>query len=48
MCLECWEDRSAFQTHLGTPNLAAFAAAIADFVISRKVEVIHPDHVETL
>jgi quinol monooxygenase YgiN len=48
MCYEQWNDREAFDGHLATPHLAAFSAAIKDFVLSSKVEVIHPDHIDTL
>ncbi len=48
MCLEHWRSRAALETHFGTPHLSAFATAIAGLVVSRKIEIIHPDHVETL
>ena len=48
MCLEQWRDREAFDRHFASPHLAAFERAIQDFVVSRKVEVIHPDHVDTV
>jgi len=48
MCFEQWSDRAAFDTHFATPHLAAFSAAIKDFVLSSKVEIIHPERVDTL
>lgn len=48
MCFEQWSDRAAFDRHLASSHLATFSAAIADFVLSSKVEIIHPDHIDTL
>ena len=48
MCVEQWRDRPAFDQHLATPALASFSAAIEPLVLSSRVEVIHPDHVDTL
>ena len=33
---------------LATPALASFSAAIEPLMLSSRVEVIHPDHVDTL
>ena len=46
--IEQWQSRDAFEAHLKTAHLAAFGAASKPYVVSAKVEVIHPDHVETL
>ena len=48
MCVEQWRDRPAFDQHLATPALTGFSAAIEPLVLSSRVEVIHPDHVDTL
>lgn len=48
MCLELWQDRPAFDRHMTTPTLAGFSAAIEPLVLSSRVEVIHPDHIDTL
>lgn len=48
MCFEQWSSRSAFDQHIETPHLATFSAAIKDLILSSKVEIIHPERVETL
>ena len=48
MCVEQWRDRPAFDRHMTTPTLAGFSAAIEPLVLSSRVEVIHPDHIDTL
>ena len=48
MCFEQWSDRQTFDRHLAAPHLVTFSAAIKDFVLSSRVEVIHPDRVDTL
>ena len=48
MCFEQWSDREAFDRHFATPHLAAFGDAIEDLVLSSKIEIIHPDHIDTL
>ena len=48
MCYEQWGDRAAFDRHLASPHLASFSAAIKDLVLSSRVEIIHPDHVDML
>jgi quinol monooxygenase YgiN len=47
MGFERWNDRETLDRHLASPHLATFNAAILDFVLSSKVEIIHPDHVDT-
>jgi len=46
--VERWTTREALEAHFATPHLKAWRAAIADCVISRRVEIIHPDRVEVL
>lgn len=48
MCLEHWESRAALQTHFEAPPVATFASAVAGLVVSRRIDIIHPNHVETL
>ncbi|MCR6673971.1 putative quinol monooxygenase [Devosia ginsengisoli] len=47
MCFEQWQDRPAFDHHLATPAVTAFNTAIEGLVLSSKVEIIHPDRIET-
>jgi quinol monooxygenase YgiN len=46
--VERWETRDHLAAHLETAHLKAWRAAAAEFVISRNVEIIHPDRVEIL
>lgn len=46
--LEQWDSRETFDRHLATPYMAIFRHAIEPFVISTRVEIIHPDHVDIL
>ena len=48
MCYEHWSDRTEFNRHLATPHMAVFARAIEPLVLSSRVEIIHPDHIDTL
>ena len=48
MCFERWQDRPAFDRHLATPDVASFSAAIEGLVLSSKIEIIHPDSIDTL
>ena len=48
MCYEQWHDRAAFDRHSATPHMTAFVDSINDLVLSSRVEIIHPDHIETL
>ena len=48
LCYEQWSDRAAFDRQYATPHMAAFIAATADFILSSRVEIIHPDHIDTL
>jgi quinol monooxygenase YgiN len=48
MCFEQWANRAAVDRHLASPEVATFSAAIADFVLSSRTEIIQSDHIETL
>lgn len=44
--VEGWESRDHLQAHFGTAHIKAFGAAIADAVLTSKVEIVHPEKVE--
>ena len=44
--VEGWESRDHLQAHFGTAHIKTFGAAIADAVLTSKVEVVHPEKVE--
>lgn len=46
--IEVWESRAALDAHFQTPHFRAWRAAIAEFVESRKLEVITPQSIETI
>ncbi|UDL94246.1 MULTISPECIES: putative quinol monooxygenase [Lichenihabitans] len=46
--VERWGSREALAQHFETPHLKAWQRVSADFVEKVKVEIISPDHVETL
>ncbi|MCX7324038.1 MAG: putative quinol monooxygenase [Hyphomicrobiales bacterium] len=46
--VERWETREALTAHFGTPHLQAWREAGGPHIVSRKIEIIHPDRVETL
>lgn len=46
--VERWRDRAAIDTHFKTAHLQAWREVAAKIVLSRHIEIIHPDHVETL
>ncbi|MCU0818454.1 MAG: antibiotic biosynthesis monooxygenase [Beijerinckiaceae bacterium] len=46
--VERWETREHLAAHFETPHLKAWRAAAAEFVLERRVEIIHPDRVEIL
>lgn len=48
LCYEQWSDRAAFDRHSATPHMTTFVDAIDDLVLSSKVEIIQPDHIDTL
>ncbi len=46
--IEVWESRAALDAHFQTDHFRAWRAAIADFVVSRKLEAITPEKIEAL
>lgn len=47
VCIEQWDSQQSFETNLASAHVRRFEQAIAPFVISSRVEIIHPDHVES-
>lgn len=45
--IERWESREALTTHSKQPHLAVWREASTPHLVSRKIEVVHPDKVET-
>lgn len=45
--LERWESREALTAHSRQPHLAVWRDASAPHLVSRKIEVVHPDKVES-
>lgn len=48
VCIEQWDSKQSYDRHPATPHLVNFSKAIEPFVISTRVEIIYPDHVETV
>ena len=46
--VERWASREALASHFDTPHLGEWRRVSADYLVDRKVEVIHPDKVEVL
>lgn len=46
--VEQWETREALAAHFETPHLIAWRDAGSPYFVGRTIEVIHPDHVESL
>jgi quinol monooxygenase YgiN len=46
--VERWKSREDITTHMATPHLQAWRAVAAECVVERKIEIIHPERVETL
>ena len=44
--IEVWRDRAALDEHFQTQHFRDWRAAIADHVVSRKLELITPERVE--
>lgn len=44
--VEQWATREALTLHSKTPHLAAWREVLAPFLISRRIEIIHPANVE--
>lgn len=45
--VERWESREHLTAHSKQPHLATWREASAPYLISRTIEIIHPDKVET-
>lgn len=45
--VEKWETREALTAHSKKPHLVAWREASAPHLVERRIEVIHPDKVET-
>lgn len=46
--VEVWKDRAALDEHFTTTHFKAWRAAIADHVVSRKLDLITPEKIEGL
>ena len=46
--LEKWDSREVFDRHITTAHMADFRDAIKAFVISSRIEIIFPDHIDTI
>jgi quinol monooxygenase YgiN len=46
--IEVWKDRAALDEHFQTPHFRTWRAAIADFVVSRKLDLITPEKIEQI
>jgi quinol monooxygenase YgiN len=46
--VEAWESREALSAHFETPHMAVWRAASEEYFVERKIEIIHPERVETL
>ena len=46
--VERWTSRDALTAHFATPHIADWRRASAGYLTDRKVEVVHPERVETL
>jgi quinol monooxygenase YgiN len=44
--IEKWESREALEAHFNTPHIAIWREANKAYVLSAKVEIIHPDRIE--
>ena len=45
--VEKWETREALTAHSRSPHLAAWREASAPHLVERRIEVVHPEKVET-
>jgi quinol monooxygenase YgiN len=46
--VERWASRDALAAHFETPHMQEWRRVSADYLVDRKVEVVHPDKVEEL
>ena len=45
--VEKWETREALTAHSKTPHLAAWREASTPHLVERRIEIVHPEKVET-
>lgn len=45
--VERWETREALTAHSKQPHLAAWREASAPYLVSRTIEIVHPERIET-
>jgi quinol monooxygenase YgiN len=45
--VEKWERREDLTAHSKQPHLAAWREASGPYLVSRRIEIVHPDKVET-
>ena len=46
--VERWASRDALAAHFDTPHLGEWRRVSADYLVDRKVEIVHPEKVEEL
>ncbi len=46
--VERWATRDALAAHFDTPHLGEWRRVSADYLVDRKVEIVHPEKVEEL
>ena len=46
--IERWESQAALDAHFETPHLKAWRTAGGPYMLSRKIEIIHPERVDML
>jgi quinol monooxygenase YgiN len=46
--VEAWQSRAALAEHFETPHMAVWRKASEGYFVERRIEVIHPEKVETL
>lgn len=44
--VERWASRDALQAHFGTPHFAEWRRVCDDYLVDRKLEIVHPERVE--
>ena len=46
--VERWNERTDLDAHAKAPHMKVWRAAAGEFIVSRTIEVIHPERVEKL
>jgi quinol monooxygenase YgiN len=46
--VEEWKDRAALEAHFSAPHMAVWRKASEGYFIDRRIDIIHPEKVETL